>query len=212
MHCLLFLILNIIFVTSKASEKELGCRDETGKLVDWFYLYKLPSSAMFNDVKSLNHPDNGLNYLYITSDSETAEWTLSESLINSTASIPGHTLSQSVFGDNEDNLIVMYNDQPPEGPGISSRGHSKGLVVTDGSKAFWMIHSVPHFPLSFENGAEYNYPNTGRMYGQSFLCISLNEDQMEKVGQQLIFNEVEVYASQVPEGLKYDLYLVFHIF
>ena len=196
----IILVLNFVLVATK--DEELGCRDETGELVDWFYLYKLPSSAIFNGVDSVKHPDNGLNYLYITSDSKDTEWTLSENLINSTESSPGHTLSQSVFGGNENNLIVMYNDQPPEGKGISSRGHSKGLVVTDGTKGFWLVHSVPHFPLSFEDGAEYNYPNTGRMYGQSFLCISLNEDQMEKVGQQLIFNEVEVYASQVPKALK----------
>ena len=198
----MILVFFTVHVTLNGSE-EVGCRGENGNLVDWFYLYKIPSSVSFNGTRSdENDPDKGLNYLFITSESTAHEWSLSNKLMNDSKSAPGHTLNQSVFGDNKNNLIILYNDQPPEGTGISTRGHSKGVVITDGNKGFWLVHSVPHFPPAFENRAEYNYPNTGKMYGQSFLCISLNAQQMNKVGRQLKFNEVEVYSSQVPVVLK----------
>lgn len=44
----------------------------------------------------------------------------------------------------------------------------------------WLVHSVPHFPPHpFER---YSYPNTGTPFGQSFLCLSLNLKNLNKVG------------------------------
>lgn len=41
------------------------------------------------------------------------------------------------------------------------------------------------------------------MYGQSFLCLSLNSDGINVVGQQLLYNEPDVYVSQVPDDLEH---------
>ena len=202
-----FLVLLVYLVTSSAfAANNLGCRDDNGDLVDWFYLYKIPSNENFNgNVLNTHSEDSGYNYLYITSSSTNKNWMLSKKLMNESSSASGHTLSESVYG-NSKNLVVLYNDQPPNSNGLESRGHSKGVLVSDGEKGFWIIHSIPHFPPSLEASNIYDYPKTGRIYGQSFLCISLNDDQIDIVGKQLTYNEVQVYSSQVPDSFKYGLF------
>ncbi|EFN76480.1 Plancitoxin-1 [Harpegnathos saltator] len=52
------------------------------------------------------------------------------------------------------------------------------------------------------NRSEYDYPSTGKNYGQSFLCISVDANQFDLIGEQLIYNQVTVYKKNIPE--KYD--------
>lgn len=73
----------------------------------------------------------------------------------------------------------MYNDEPPDKRGNPKKGHTKGVVLLDKSEGIWLIHSVPHFP----NISERFFPITGIVYGQSFLCISLNYTNLDKVGK-----------------------------
>lgn len=57
------------------------------------------------------------------------------------------------------------------------------------------------FFSSAANSSDYHYPPTGMIYGQSFLCLSLSAEQIDVVGQQLIYNEPQIYESQLPESL-----------
>lgn len=174
---------------------ELGCRDEYGELIDWFYLYKLPKSF---DGDGSGH--TGMNYLYITPETETPSWTLSELLMNDSTSMPGLTLAPAY--EDDDTLLVMYSDQPPGDQKVSSsRGHTKGVVMADESSGFWLIHSVPNYPPPV--GEDYDYPATGRIYAQSFLCISVASDQLDKIGRQLQYNELFIYSNRVPDHLEF---------
>lgn len=49
-----------------------------------------------------------------------------------------------------------------------------------------------------ESESEYNYPTSGMNYGQSFLCISVNSDQFDSIGKQLMFNQIVVYRRNIP--------------
>lgn len=171
---------------------ELGCRDENGNLVDWYYLYKLPEKVAGSSETA------GLHYTFITADQTSAGWQLSARNVNESESIPGRTVGP-VLGA-KDLLALLYNDEPPEGRTDGLRGHTKGVVATDGTSGFWLIHSVPKYPP--ELGQEYHYPNTGRMYGQSFLCISFGADQMDSIGGQLVLNEPHVYSYHIPDELR----------
>lgn len=51
------------------------------------------------------------------------------------------------------------------------------------------------------NPNDYHYPSTGMIYGQSYLCLSLNAEQIDIVGKQLIYNEPQIYASLLPSNL-----------
>lgn len=196
--CLVFVQF---FVGTFSIAERLGCRDESGKMIDWFYLYKLPKTVDGNEVTK--HTSLGMNYLYITPSTPTDQWTLSERLVNDSSSMPGSTLSfiYDYQNKNENNLVMMYNDEPPNGSTDGSRGHTKGVVVANDISGFWLIHSVPKYPPSLEEG-RYDYPETGTHYGQSFLCISFTGDQLGEVGNQLVFNEPHFYSSNVPQYLK----------
>lgn len=39
------------------------------------------------------------------------------------------------------------------------------------------------------------------IYGQSFLCLSLSANQIDIVGEQLIFNEPQIYESRLSQSL-----------
>jgi deoxyribonuclease-2 len=170
---------------------QIGCRDEDGNLVDWFYIYKLP--------KIEGKSETGLKYLFVTSSS--SEWTMSQKLMNDSSSMVGKTFEE-IYRDRKDNKIkLLYNDEPPTGTADEVRGHTKGVVVANDISGFWMIHSVPKFPSEIEKGA-YDFPESGRTCGQSSLCISMTGDQIWKVGKQLQFNEPHFYSFHVPDNLR----------
>lgn len=159
----------------------------------------------------------------------TAKWTLSEYTLTEIESMAGRTLAQAYFDTKEvkeDRLLVAYNDEPPNAKGNSKYGHLKGVVVADKSSGFWLVHSVPLYPnitsksplqedtlfcaisstklafsLLLANPSDYHFPSTGMIYGQSYLCLSLSANQIDIVGEQLIFNEPQIYLSQLPESL-----------
>lgn len=190
---LVFQLLICVFGT-----ENIGCRDESGNLIDWFYLYKLPNT--YNDQNRVRNVHSGFKYLFVT-PSVTSKWVLSKIYVNDSASIPGRTLDVAYQGTNKkENLVMMYNDEPPNGKTDGSRGHTKGVLVGNSLGGFWLIHSVPKYPPPLEES--YDFPSTGSLYGQSFLCINMNQEQLAKVGKQLQFNEPHFYSSQVPENLK----------
>lgn len=116
----------------------------------------------------------------------------------------------------------MYNDQPPDGRVHSNYGHAKGVVMTNGESGFWLIHSVPGFPPIPNTGesrhrrvsysdtdqtrdilseGEYAYPDSGRNNGQSFMCISVQSNQIDIISQQLMYNQIIVYRKNLPEPI-----------
>ncbi|XP_058129762.1 deoxyribonuclease-2-alpha [Anopheles coustani] len=201
-HCKMHFLC--VFLLSLASgvelignDKSLGCRIENGEPVDWYYLYKLPKEPSEHD-----SPTNGLRYVYVSSKDEHGEdilrWNSGHFTVNQSESAPGSTIVQPLSNE-PTTLTIIYNDEPANGPVDGERGHTKGVVSTDGKTGYWLIHSVPKFPPQIGTG--YSYPHTGMLYGQSFLCISLDGSQMETVGHQLLFNEVNVYSARIPSHL-----------
>ena len=67
-------------------------------------------------------------------------------------------------------FTLLYNDEHPDGNTSFTAGHTKGVVALGDQRGFWLVHSVPKFPPV---AGKYGYPRTGHMYGQTFLCITL---------------------------------------
>ncbi|XP_020724105.2 plancitoxin-1 isoform X1 [Bombus terrestris] len=195
-----------------ARYNKLQCKDEKDVPVDWYVLYKLPK------VHTSSNPliREGIAYLYITNATIETGWQVSSRPIGSNNSIPGITLAPLYNQDNKNESIwSLYNDSPPNSSYAWSFGHTKGVVMANSDQGFWLIHSVPNFPPVPKSGVQtrrlkrenitadgkYSYPVSGTFYGQSFLCISLGSDQFDIIGEQLIYNEIAVYAKNIPDIL-----------
>ncbi|XP_031844247.2 deoxyribonuclease II [Nomia melanderi] len=193
-------------------QNRLQCKDENNAPVDWYVLYKLPKTSTSSNPLIRD----GYAYLYATNATIGTGWHLSTRSIAANNSIPGITLAPLYDQKNEDkSMWTLYNDSPPDTPAVFKYGHTKGVVMVNSEQGFWLIHSVPNFPAVPEGGevtrpskrvnvtiqGKYNYPESGTFYGQSFLCISLGSDQFNVLGEQLMYNEITVYAKNIPESL-----------
>ena len=126
-------------------------------------------------------------------------WIMSRKSVKDFNSIPGRILSP-VFGQksNKELFHMFYNDEHPDGNTSFTLGHTKGALVFSKDMGFWLVHSVPKYPPSMNNA--YDYPHTGQMYGQSFLCISLStKASADKIATQLMFNHPYIYSTYIPK-------------
>ncbi|XP_018397926.1 PREDICTED: plancitoxin-1 isoform X2 [Cyphomyrmex costatus] len=197
----LLLCISILFLTCNAENAR--CKDENNQIVDWYVLYKLPKiSESSNPVIR-----NGTAYLYMTNNTVAKGWQLSTKIISAKNSIPGITLA-SLYNDSiaSETFWVLYNDDPPNRPVNAKYGHTKGVVMTNKQEGFWLIHSVPNYPPVPNSGndtkrgnqSEYDYPTSGMNNGQSFLCISVDDDQFDIIGRQLMYNQIITYRKNIP--------------
>lgn len=194
-----FIFFIIIVKISVSSEINVGCRDNDGNVVDWFYAYKLPQDSI--------HPEyDGLNYYYMTSSEHKKIWKLSDIKIDDKNSMIGRTVSQ-IYNDDDDLAVVLYNDEILINGKLHSQqenGHTKGVVAADNKSGFWLIHSIPKFPPA-RNGTHYKYPTSARRYGQSVLCITADVENVNVIGKQLIYNEPLFFTLDLPEALESEL-------
>ncbi|XP_023029626.2 deoxyribonuclease II [Leptinotarsa decemlineata] len=186
------LISVLAFFCYVHNSNALQCRDEENNPVDWYVLYKIPKLKQQNLLI-----EQGSAYIYLASN-HYGSWQISNKSINNTNSIIGNTL-QNLYSSKNDVLYILYNDEPPNENKNSNKGHTKGVVMADMTGGFWVVHSVPNFP---EMGSSYAYPENGVVYGQSFLCISMDLKNLNKVGIQLQYNQPEIYGENVPSNLK----------
>ncbi|XP_028405784.1 plancitoxin-1-like [Dendronephthya gigantea] len=170
----------------------VSCVGENGKYVDWFIVYKLPKIKE----SARRYVTMGLGYAYM--DSETKQFTLSDKSIGSNVSAVGYTLQQ-IYAAANGTGYIMYNDEDPEGHQPLNRGHTKGDLAFDKTSGFWLIHSVPTFPPCATKS--YNYPESGEIYGQSFICVTFNYSVFNEIGNQLLYNGPNIYDNFLPEYL-----------
>lgn len=190
-----FVLLILIQYLAASEQALIGCRDENNKIIDYFYLYNLPQDLPAQTV----YKSDGLRYAYKTSTDPDSKWIDSNIKINDSNSMAGLTLNPMY--DDQTTIAILYNDQTPSLNDDDSKGHSKGVLVTNGKQGFWLVHSVPRYPPNLEDG-QYDYPTTGGKYGQNFLCITMTATEIDKASTQLMMNNVQVYSSRLPENLK----------
>merc|ERR1719399_1615806 len=175
-HQLRMVMPMVLLVVSLSSAMAgIGCRDENGNPVDWFIAIK--------------HPD-GTDYSYTDSNSR-GRFSAGAGLDSNYGSISA-TLEQ-FYGAGSSDGYLQYNDQTPDGKASGSKGHTKGVVAFDSDGGYWLIHSVPRYPI--DHGSSYSYPVDEERYGQSFLCLSLDVSTLETVGQQFMYTRPQLYGS-----------------
>jgi deoxyribonuclease-2 len=177
----------------------LSAMDESGKPVDWWFMYKVAGKSRTGDGRKLL----GTEYVYF--DSNSSALTLSPHHLDQDGALPA-TLAQ-VFGDQTPDLgWYFYNDENPiTGQVIGSRGHSKGVVAFDlaSDSAFWLVQSTPKFPTQ----GGYSFPHTGMPNAQTLLCVTLSgaDVSLAIAKQQFVAQQPNVHlASPVPQSLAGD--------
>lgn len=176
----------------------ITCLDNNNKLVDWFIVYKLP--RLVDSKHELVHKGVGQMYM----DVNNQHWKLFDKAITEKSGhAVYHTLQQVYSGyQNTEMAYLMYNDQPPIGTKTTNHGHTKGDIAFDRTSGFWLVHSVPHFPPVASDG--YSYPESGTVFGQTFLCVTYQYSQLNAIGRQLLYNYPKIYAHNLPEKFVHD--------
>ena len=162
---------------------------------------------------------NGAGYAYIDptmDDADASEWRMVEgkSLDEPEGNAVSDTLQQVYRDVNGEYAYVQYNDESPEGKRSSAyQGHTKGVWATGEGGGFWLVHSVPRYPADISKSPDGypGLPDNEYKYGQSFLCISLDLEQMDAAAEQFYYNrgmiydhrEVQALASQLPNFTRY---------
>lgn len=152
---------------------------DSGKPVDWWFIYKISETAKTTARRSVT----GAEYIYYDStmaDDPDSGVVLSPHRIDQSSALQ-NTLAP-IFSEsaraNKQLGWYCYNDEDHydkrhSGSGPSDRGHCKGTLAFDLSSntAFWLLHSVPLFPLKYE----FDYPEGGLKMAQTMLCIQLKD-------------------------------------
>lgn len=187
-----------LFYSGKSSSpSSCVCRNHLNEPVDWFIVYKLPRLPQSVDPLIAN----GIGYLYLDSSSSLDKWQFSSNGINSTSSLTGLTLAP--LYQSKDYSFMFYNDQPPNAPVSMIYGHSKGVLAFDENTqtGFWLVHSVPRFPQPIAQG--YGYPDSGRIFGQTMLCVTLNastsslNNSIDSLSNHFLFTRPFVFDSSL---------------
>ena len=181
------LLLPVLAISAK-----LGCVNEAGEAVDWWFLYKHPRWTDASH-KTCIGDCTGSTYVYSTSASPTT-WTVGAHTVFETSSLFGLQLA-GVYDGSVTNY-VFYNDQLPDGGGSSSsHGHSKGFFAFDETSAFFVQHSIPDFPEYVEEG--YLYGDGQTYYGQHAFCMSLTPKMLNEIALVMQYAYPQVYDKRL---------------
>eukprot|EP00742_Colponemidia_sp_Colp-10_P001408 GILJ01001516.1.p1 GENE.GILJ01001516.1~~GILJ01001516.1.p1 ORF type:complete len:379 (+),score=48.96 GILJ01001516.1:49-1185(+) len=175
-----------------AVNADLGCLDASGKPVDWWFLYKLPRDS---GSKSTYPVASGVAFAYFYESSSA----LSYSKVGlDDASSP---LTKTMKQLNTKNAWLFYNDENADSDS-SSYAHSKGVLALDKSQGFWLMHSMPSFPLPMsQTDGVIVIPDEGKKYGQVFFCTTYDVENIASIASGILINHPNVYDSNIPSTL-----------
>jgi deoxyribonuclease-2 len=171
--------------------------NEAGKPVDWWFMYKVPRLKAAGAIVAAT----GFEYAYY--DSTSSEITRSPYTLDSDNGALFHTLDSLFANPSANTGWLLYNDETPEPNSTTSLtlGHSKGAIGFDvgSNTAFWLLHSWPKFPSP--DGTAQPSP----MYGQTFLCIALDLDNVRELTTQMhTYQEPQIYSPRIPTSMAVD--------
>ena len=94
--------------------------------------------------------------------------------------------------------MALYCEARPNYVHSVLRHTLTGAVIwNDDSSVQWLIHSVPNFPPQKEKG--YSFPATAERFGQSILCIDMEEGALGLITEHLYYTWPMIYNSSVSE-------------
>ncbi|TDQ19483.1 deoxyribonuclease-2 [Algoriphagus boseongensis] len=167
--------------------------NQEGNPVDWWFIYKLPMKV------GPKKDSSGFEFLYLDSSGKEIEF--SKIGLDHPESALGLTL-EKIFSDEKEIGYVAWNDEIPPTPknpdpkNLNSKGHSKGVLAfsPNTNSGLYLLHSTPRFP---EIGKSV-LPENERKFGQTYICISLEFDEISKLADVIQTHiQGQVYASNL---------------
>jgi len=91
-------------------------------------------------------------------------------------------------------MIIIWNDNDPL-TGLTSEGFSKAVLAMNYSnnQGFYLAHSMSGYPNISDGRINISVPDSANIYGQSFLCMSLNSTNLEKFAENLAITKPNTY-------------------
>jgi len=178
---------------------EVTALDESGKKVDWFFIYKVPQLS----AGATTDKTTGYEYVYYDSSIDQLPTVSKRNILkspyvlNSKKGALNKTLDSVFTKKNSTTGWILYNDEKPgdvPGKDNGALGHTKGVLAFDaGTKTgYWLLHSWPKFA---EPKAK---ADPTPKYGQTYLCLSLTLDTLEQIAA-LMFDhqQPQTYLNRV---------------
>lgn len=200
---------------SQQKTSTTSCKDEQGNDVDWFFIYKIPETEK-GDSASGKEGTSGTEFVYLDSRSPPSKhWKLSSQSISDPDNPVAYSIAPLYALQKPDKFgYALYNDEIPPSSNLSytTSGHTKGLILFDGTTGIWLLHSVPKFPAAVAYG-QYSYPESGHEFGQTFLCVTYPTSQLDTIVAHLRLQYPSIYDGDASDSMRKDhpgLYLLLH--
>lgn len=191
-------------MATRNAKNTLSALNENGKPVDWWFAYKVPKLGK----KANKLAATGYEYIYY--DAKIKKVVQSPNLLTDGKGAIDFTLKSIFEKPAPSTGWILYNDEVPVDANekdSSKYGHTKGVIAFDveSETAFWLLHSWPKYA-----DPDLKHDPTP-LYGQTFLCLSLDMATASKIADQMTNHQVpQVYTPRIPKGLdkKDPLYLL----
>ncbi len=111
-------------------------------------------------------------------------------------------LTVSQLWNNPNASYIIYNDESAMNETYNSNmGHTKGILATDGEFGFWLQHSTPKYPIGPTYTADYKgLTSNGFDYGQHFLCVSLTNEEIQRLAGHMKMNRPAIQDSRIVDN------------
>jgi deoxyribonuclease-2 len=183
--------------------KSLGAVGDAGKLVDWWFIYKVPKDARPSSKSNAQVP-RATGYEYAYCDNHAHALAASAHKLNDPVNALHSTLQTLSGGDRKSFGCLFYNDEYPlelHKSNNGDRGHCKGVLAFDtvSDSGIWLLHSTPRFPYL----PKPDFPSDELDYGQTFICITLKDVKTaESIATQMISQQgPQAYGAELPSSL-----------
>ncbi|KRZ47575.1 Deoxyribonuclease-2-alpha, partial [Trichinella nativa] len=146
-----------------------------------FLVYKPPTLLSTKIIKSERNPTWGNSAVNID---QNARHSIAETMA-------------SFIANNREISVLAYSDDPPNLPPMNEKSKAK---VHNGATdaAAWFVHTAPNFLAHL---GPYLWPAAETPKGHMFLCLSLNEAQLDSVAKAIRYQEPFIYANNLPAAL-----------
>ena len=164
-----------------------SCLDEQGSPVDSWTVLKAAGSFSY--------------YLQYGSSFVKSNFTLDQSTSGCVMQTAGQMYGIPSGGQSY--ALAVYNDEPPGLTVGSQYAHQKGMLMSDSTSGYWLVHSMPLWPNDFSHSGPGPFP-TGD-YAQSITCVTVSSATADVIAGSLMVSRPYIFASRFDADLSSTL-------